>query len=227
VETVLNPKKRARGEEQKEARRRHILETAEALFRDQSFADTTMADVAARAGLSKGAVYLYFETKEQLFLAMLVGELAAWLDAVDARLETGTIRRPEAAARLFAASLAERPTLTKLLSLMDGVLERNIDEDTALAWKRFLAARLQRTGALLEALLPALRPGGGVRLLLQMHALVIGLRQMSDPAPVMKRLADEPDLALFQIDFERELTAALTALLRAPERALRGEREAT
>jgi AcrR family transcriptional regulator len=215
--------KRARGQEQKEVRRREILATAEALFRDQSFAETTMAEVAARAGLSKGAVYLYFETKEQLFLAMLVDELAAWLDVVDARLESGAVRRSEAVARLLAASLAERPTMTKLLSLLEGVLERNIDEETALAFKRFFAARLERTGALLEARLPSLRSGGGARLLVQMHALVVGLRQMSDPAPVMKRLADQPGMALFQIDFERELTAALGALLRGLERPARGE----
>ena len=47
METTL--KKRARGQEQKEERRRQILATAGALFRDQSFAETTMADVAARA----------------------------------------------------------------------------------------------------------------------------------------------------------------------------------
>jgi AcrR family transcriptional regulator len=217
VEIAL--KRRARGEAQKEARRRHILATAEALFRDQSFAETTMADVAARAGLSKGAVYLYFETKEQLFLAMLVDALAAWLDAVDARLEKAPARRPEITARLLAESLSERPTLTKLLALLDGVLEHNIDEETALAWKCFLAARYERTGALLDARLPSLRPGGGARLLLHMNALVIGLRQMSDPAPVMKRLAERPEMALFQIDFERELTTALTALLRGLERA--------
>lgn len=209
-------KKRARGPEQKEARRRRILAGAEALFRDRSFAETTMAEVATRAGLSKGAVYLYFATKEQLFLALLVDELAGWFDVVDAGLAKGG--RSEAVARLFAASLAERFMMTKLLALLDGVLERNIDEETALEWKRFFGARIERTGALLEARLPVLRPGGGAKVLLQINALVIGLRQMSDPAPVMTRLADQPELAIFQIDFERELTSALTALMRGLER---------
>jgi hypothetical protein len=152
---------------------------------------------------------------------MLVDELAAWLDAVDARLEEIALRRPEAAARLLAESLAARPMLTKLLALVEGVLEHNIDEETALAFRRFLAARLERTGALLEARLPSLRAGGGARLLLQMNALVIGLRQMSDPAPVVKRLSGHPEMALFQIEFESELTAALTALLRGLERTSR------
>jgi hypothetical protein len=38
----------------------------------------------------------------------------------------------------------------------------------------------------------------------------------------MKRLAERPEMALFQIDFERELTTALTALLRGLERAAPG-----
>src|SRR6266850_2650368 len=47
-----------------EETRRQILETALALFRERGFEDTTMRDVAARAGLSLGSAYYYFKSKE-------------------------------------------------------------------------------------------------------------------------------------------------------------------
>jgi AcrR family transcriptional regulator len=46
--------------------RRHILDTGLALFRDQGFEDTTMRDIAAKAGLSLGSAYYYFKSKEAM-----------------------------------------------------------------------------------------------------------------------------------------------------------------
>jgi AcrR family transcriptional regulator len=52
------------------ARRDQIIAAALACFARGGYHATTMADVAAQAGLSKGTPYLYFESKEALFLAL-------------------------------------------------------------------------------------------------------------------------------------------------------------
>lgn len=212
---------RARNEDEKEERRRDILAAATALFEERSFAGTTMAEVAERVGVSKGALYLYFRTKEELFLALLEHELAAWFDEVEAQLgapaaaEKGAPRGGEgqAVARILCATVAPRLRMTRLLTLLDGVLEHNIEEDVALRFKQFLAERVQRAGAAVERVLPGLRPGEGARLFLHLHALVVGLRQMAEPAPVVQRLSQRPELAMFRLDFAEELAAALGALL--------------
>ena len=49
-----------------EETRRHILETALALFRERGFEDTTIREIARRADLSLGAAYYYFHSKEAL-----------------------------------------------------------------------------------------------------------------------------------------------------------------
>jgi len=49
-----------------EETRRHILETALALFRERGFDQTTIRDIASRAGLSLGAGYYYFRSKEAI-----------------------------------------------------------------------------------------------------------------------------------------------------------------
>jgi AcrR family transcriptional regulator len=53
--------------EQAEGRRKAILDAAMALFDRQGYASTTVDDVAAAAGISKGSVYNYFESKQDLF----------------------------------------------------------------------------------------------------------------------------------------------------------------
>jgi len=49
-----------------EETRRQILDTALALFRERGFEETTIRDIAARAGLSLGAAYYYFKSKEAI-----------------------------------------------------------------------------------------------------------------------------------------------------------------
>jgi AcrR family transcriptional regulator len=55
----------------KEARPSELLEAALHLFVEKGFAATRLEDVAARAGVSKGTLYLYYENKEALFKAVI------------------------------------------------------------------------------------------------------------------------------------------------------------
>lgn len=66
---LLNASRRtpSRREQQKEARRRDILEAGFEVFTAQGFSATRLDDVAARAGVGKGTIYLYFDSKEALF----------------------------------------------------------------------------------------------------------------------------------------------------------------
>ena len=57
-------------EQVRAARRGQIIAAARACFARAGYHATTMADVAAQAGVSKGTPYLYFDSKETLFLAL-------------------------------------------------------------------------------------------------------------------------------------------------------------
>ena len=62
---------RARRTRRKEARPGELLEAALALFVEKGFAATRVEEVAARAGVSKGTLFLYFASKEELFKAVV------------------------------------------------------------------------------------------------------------------------------------------------------------
>ena len=55
----------------KEARPEEILSAALEVFTDRGFAATKLEDVAKRAGVTKGTIYLYFDSKEALFKALI------------------------------------------------------------------------------------------------------------------------------------------------------------
>lgn len=140
-----------------------------------------MAAVAADAGVAKGTTYLYFPTKEALFLALLTDELGAWVKALLPALTEGM--GPGPAARAFAASLAKRPLLVRLLGHLHGTLEAGADAESLRAFKGSLVAALGHAAPRLEAALGPGAEGQGVRLFLHAHALVVGIAQMSDEPP--------------------------------------------
>ena len=59
-------------DEKRDARRRQILDAAAACFSESGFHQTGMADIVRRSGLSHGAVYVYFQSKDDIIEALAV-----------------------------------------------------------------------------------------------------------------------------------------------------------
>src|SRR5512134_2309663 len=68
---AAEPAEKPRWERRKDARPSELTAAALELFVERGFAATRLEDIAARAGVSKGTVYLYFDNKEELFKAVV------------------------------------------------------------------------------------------------------------------------------------------------------------
>lgn len=205
---------RARRPAQKAERRRAILDAAAALLDRKGFDATSMSAIACRARLSKGNLYRYFCSKEELFLQLYRDELVAWVDRVVAALdaESGPLD-PRDVADLLARSVAGAPRLAMMVSLLSGVLEKNVGEAALAAFKGGLREPLDRLVCALAAALPGLTVERAVLMVHLMHSLVAGLWPASNPSPRLKRALARPELRAFEHDFQRDLTAGLRALV--------------
>jgi len=85
-------------------RREEILEAALACFSARGYHESTVDDIAARAGLSKGAVYWHFEGKREIFLALLEAIVEQGIEAMDVGLE-GVESAREALHRISQAGM--------------------------------------------------------------------------------------------------------------------------
>jgi TetR/AcrR family transcriptional regulator len=79
---------RAKHERRKEARPGELLRSALELFVEKGFAATRSEEVAARAGVSKGTLFLYFPSKEDLFKAVVTENLAGRFNEWNQAFET-------------------------------------------------------------------------------------------------------------------------------------------
>jgi TetR/AcrR family transcriptional regulator, fatty acid metabolism regulator protein len=68
-------------------KRESILDAARAVFSRDSYAASSVDDVAAEAGVAKGTVYLYFKSKEELYLAALLRDIRVFGNEARAEME--------------------------------------------------------------------------------------------------------------------------------------------
>ena len=78
-----------------EDRKKRILDAAADLFVHFGFDKTTVSDIAREAGISKGAIYLHFASKDELLESLIIREMMAygtkWFELIEADPEGGTI----------------------------------------------------------------------------------------------------------------------------------------
>jgi AcrR family transcriptional regulator len=92
-ETVLpgsQPVARERRPGREEVRRR-LLDAALTVFAESGFANATMDQIAAAAGLTKGAIYSNFASKDDLFFAMMSDQISSRVETVRAALDASPV----------------------------------------------------------------------------------------------------------------------------------------
>ena len=208
---------RAIDQDEKQQRRRQILSAAADLFKTSAYDQVSVLEVTHKASLAKGTFYLYFNSKEELFLALLDESFQAWFAELHECIPTLSSQDvPEgiqAFAELLAASLQEHDILLRLLPILHVVLERNILYPVVLAFKQHLRTFLLQTGEQIEQSFPFLHPGQGVELVLSAYAALIGLQSMAEPSPVACQVLDLPEMALFKVETISALRLLVVRLL--------------
>ena len=116
---------------EKARRRREILDAARQEFFERGFHHPTVDDVAARAEVSKGTIYLYFESKEEILAHLLLEGLELLVEDMEAACKPAPARPPEQALRCLATAYLrfcqENPSYFRLIMAFDrGRFEESI-----------------------------------------------------------------------------------------------------
>lgn len=198
---------RARSAAEKHQRRDDILRAAERLWTTTPYADLSMNQVAREAQLAKGTLYLYFDTKEELFLALLGEHLTAWVDQITALLRERAPKTSSEVADVLLAASDEYSPLRRLLVLLGTVLERNVRPELNAEFQRELRARMETVVAYMPY-----RPQTTLRMLRHLYAVSIGWQQISEDVPTTAQ--DGGPAAVSQDDtFSVELNLAVRAII--------------
>ncbi|GAA1684423.1 TetR/AcrR family transcriptional regulator [Streptomyces yatensis] len=210
---------RARSEEQREIRRRAILDTAAAMLDEMPVAEVSLNELSRRVGLAKSNVLRYFESREAVLLELLDVFLESWLaelaDELAAGIEANAAPEVRAGqlAEVFSRSLAGRTVLCDLFGAQGGVLEHNVSVEVVKGHKRSSLARLEAMSELVRRHLPEL--GEDAELFCLMSLVSAGALSAYIPPPpsVLAAYADEPALGVLHMELRDALRISFTSAL--------------
>ena len=107
------------------ARKEEIINACALLYETMSFKEITIKDIGRATSFTRTSIYNYFQTKEEIFLALLQREYERWIRQLrQIQAEHETMTRLEFAGAL-AHSLEERENLLKIMSMNHYDMEEN------------------------------------------------------------------------------------------------------
>ena len=111
--------------ERTNARKEEIISACKTLYQDMSFKDITIMKIAEYTTFSRASIYNYFETKEEIFLAILEKEYDLWVDDLNSIADSRDSMTRDEIAKALAQSLEKRELLLKLMSMNHYDMEEN------------------------------------------------------------------------------------------------------
>ena len=117
------------------ARKEEIISACEKLYQTMSFKDITLKEIGNETSFSRPTIYNYFQTKEEIFLALYEREYVRWNAELQSILQDNETLSKEQIADELATSLANRGQLLKLLSMNNFDMEANSRPELLVSFK--------------------------------------------------------------------------------------------
>jgi len=140
-------------------RREEIINACEKLYQTMSFKEITLKEIGNEVSFSRPTIYNYFQTKEEIFLALYEREYRRWNEDLTAVLNGHDALSSRQLAEAIAASLAKREQLLKLLSMNNYDMEANSRQERLTAFKASYGSSMRLIRLLLEKFRPDMTAG--------------------------------------------------------------------
>lgn len=111
--------------ERTNARKEEIINACEKLYQTMSFKDITLKEIGKETSFSRTSIYNYYQTKEEIFLALLKREYDSWITQLNDVTESKDTMSDDEIADVLARTLDEHRQLLKIMSMNHYDLEEN------------------------------------------------------------------------------------------------------
>ncbi|MCM1499721.1 MAG: TetR/AcrR family transcriptional regulator [Clostridium sp.] len=99
------------------ARKEEIINACEKLYQTRGFKEITIKEIGNATSFTRTSIYNYFQTKEEIFLALLKREYELWITALKQVMEQHDTMTKDEFADMLAHTLEERAQLLKIMSM--------------------------------------------------------------------------------------------------------------
>ena len=107
------------------ARKEEIINACEELYKSKSFKEISLKEIGNATSFTRTSIYNYFQTKEEIFLALLTREYNRWIADLEQIISQNETMSKDYFADALAKSLEQRSQLLKILSMNHYDMEEN------------------------------------------------------------------------------------------------------
>ena len=136
------------------SRREEIVNACEKLYQTMSFKEITIKDIGAVTSFTRTAIYNYFQTKEEIFLALMQREYERWSNEMNALEAENDNMTADNFASAIARSLENHEQLLKLLAMNHYDMEENSRPQRLTEFKIAYGASLDAVRACVRKFFP-------------------------------------------------------------------------
>ena len=138
------------------ARKEEIISACRKLYETMSFKDITLKEIGQQTSFTRTSIYNYFETKEEIFLALFAQEYELFAEDLDRLLEQREILSPDELSSELAHALERRPLMLKLLSMNLYDMEANSRMERLVEFKKAYGESSDAVDRCLKKFVPGL-----------------------------------------------------------------------
>lgn len=162
-------------EELTNARKEEIIQACASLYETMSFKDITIKEIGAVTSFTRTSIYNYFQTKEEIFLALLQQEYEKWIADLDEVTGSHEALTDDELAHELARSLERRALLLKLMSMNHYDMEENSRLERLVEFKVAYGDSVRALARLLEKFRPQMGTGDRQEFLYSFLPFVYGV----------------------------------------------------
>ena len=138
------------------ARKDEIIAACRKLYETMSFKEITLKEIGQQTSFTRTSIYNYFETKEEIFLALFGQEYELFAEDLDGLCEREETLSPDALASALAHALERRPLMLKLLSMNLYDMEANSRLERLVEFKAAYGKSIDAVDRCLKQFVPSL-----------------------------------------------------------------------
>ncbi len=157
------------------ARKEEIIAACRKLYETMSFKEITLKEIGQKTSFTRTSIYNYFETKEEIFLALFAQEYECFTKDLDSLCKRNKSLTLDELASALAHALERRPLMLKLLSMNMFDMEANSRMERLVAFKTSYGASKDALDRCLEKFVPGLDGQGRQTFLYAFLPFVYGL----------------------------------------------------
>ncbi len=192
-------------EELTELRKNEIIEACARLYEMKGFKEITIKDISKETSFSRPSIYNYFETREEIFLALLTQEYDEWGRSLRQIMKSETVTGADELTKKLAKSMEKRRILLKISAMNLYEIEENSRPEMLVRFKFSFKASMDAFKGCLRQYLPGITDTKIAQITYAFFPFMYGIYPYTYPTEKQCKAMDEAKIP-YKVQSVYELT---------------------